>query len=167
MLGYSPRDSVSRAWAPSLFAMCLPLHSKLLFSIWCYSLYLNDLSISGRQILFCIVAHNLTWSSPYVTHWPSSLDSSHTNLLLVPKHAKLVPAFKPLHSLFFLPGIPPPDLCLDAPLYYLNLSLDVTFPREVSPCGPTRAVLCHLSPSSSHHILSFVFTALINSWNSL
>lgn len=135
-----------------------PSHSKLFFPLWCYPVHLNNPSLSGRQILFLITMH-----SPHMPFWPSFLYSSHTDLLFVPEHTKLVPAFKPLHLQFFLPGIPPPGLCWDMLPCSLNLRLAVTFPGEFSSCHPTEAAHSHLSHSCFHHIVSLLFIALINS----
>ena len=43
------------------------------------------------------------------------LHSSHTDLLLVPEHTKVVPAFKPLLLLFLLPAWLFPQMCAFSP----------------------------------------------------
>lgn len=84
--------------------------------------------------------------------------SSHTDLLLIPEHAKLVPAFKPLHLLSPSPGIPSPRTLPGCTFSLFKSELKCDVPQRGLLLPPTMEAHSHLA------ILSLITPFHFYSW---
>ena len=162
-LGYSPREFCFQSLNPDHSATCPPSYSILYFlSLWGSPVYSICPHQSGR--LYFLSQLTISWDQ--TPTYLFGLTSNHCafnptpwTLLLVPEHAKLAPAFKTLFLLLFLPRIPFPRF-LYVPSCYSNPSLNGVPQRSLLP--PHQSSSPPPQPFFSHHVVSFLFMALIN-----
>ena len=162
-LGYSPREFCFQSLNP--WPLCY-LASLILNTVFSFPLGLPsifNLSTSVRQIVFLITAHNLLGPNPDISVWPHlkplCLHSNPMDLTFGSWTCQACPCLQDFVLAALSARIPFPRF-LDVPSCYSNPNLNGVPQRGLLP--PHQSSSPPPQPFLSHHVVSFLFMALIN-----